>query len=100
MRFRLRTGLLFCGVLLLAGIFLWRMTERPQVGVARPSAAPATPVAVASKPVALSVTAIKAASRAAKPPTSVTNRLAYRLTNTTKTVNQLARSERAILLEN
>ena len=102
MRFRSQTWLLL-GLLLLAGIVLWRMSEQPVVKNSHLPAAPGpASTATTSAPlVTKSIAAIRAASRVAKPAaTNAPNRLAYRLANTTKTVNQLAHSERAILLEN
>lgn len=112
MRFRPITWLLLSLLLFLAGGLMWQYGQR-QLQLKRaagsgPSAQPAAPASgpqsarphlqpagAAQIPPALASQFAQTNLLAAK-----TNRFRYRLTNTTKSVNELARSEKAILLEN
>src|SRR5262245_9694847 len=110
MHFRMRTWfVVICLLCLLAAFFIWRAAER-RSAQGRPETAPApttnqtTPQLPATAAAAGGQPAVAVASAATNPPSlfsasaSSTNRFRYRLTNTTRSVDSLARSDAALLL--
>src|SRR2546422_1777100 len=101
MRWRPFTWLLVSVFCFVAAVYFWRLGDQwaAKKALAPPPHPTNQPGPVVAPPKATS-SLTPHASRLTPHASSLTPRLAHRLSNTTKTVGQLARSDRAILLEN
>ncbi|MEY4917317.1 MAG: hypothetical protein RL616_1230, partial [Verrucomicrobiota bacterium] len=99
MKVRLKIWLPLCLLALAAAWLFWPRATSP-LADSKPSASPA-PAAVANATVAPTPAASSAiAEDSAAPSAATTNRLAFRLNNTSKPIAELTRDRHAILLEN
>ena len=88
-----------CLLALVAVWLLWPRGEKPAASQ-NPSAAPAPVAATPSAAPATSAPDTTVAEDNGHPSEAVTNRLAFRLSNTEKSIGELTRDEHAVLLEN
>lgn len=116
MQLRTRTWLVICVLSLVGAAVFWRLGEQRLAGRAgttsvptvQPAAVPsaATPLLSPSSPSATTSPAQPTASSAPPSPAasliapSATNRASLRLRNTTRSIDELARDDRAVLLRN
>ena len=102
------TWLLLSVACFVGAVYFWRLGSRqqePPFTFARPSASAAKQIAVETvKSAGTAPLAILGSAKATNAPAGAKagrdSWLKYRLSNTTKTVNELARSDKAILLQN
>jgi len=89
-----------CLLALLAACLLWPAGERPVAAVKKSVAATTPSAAVAAVTVPVVTNNLSAATEVVSRSAASTNREFFRLSNTTKTLDQLTTAPRAILLEN